>query len=145
MTYKEQAMFSKLQRIVVYGLVLVVLANCGASFRLSSGPIRISEVVPCREVTSGGQCAEVISTFPAGTDRVYVFFRLEGPAAVPLQFKWFREGVMLGAPEQRVEPGLRYAWLATGKSESLAPGSYRIEIVMGGVVSGETSFVVLLK
>jgi hypothetical protein len=133
------------QSAITCALLLVLLGSCGVSVHLSSGAVRIAEVAPCRELTSDGQCAEVVSVFPAGTDHVYVFFRLEGPVTALLQFKWFREGSLIGTLEQRVEPGLRYAWLATKEGESFAPGRYKTQIIMEGTVLGETYFLVSSK
>lgn len=123
----------------LFCLVLVVV-GC---ISISAGRIYISEIGTCQKIDVEGRPIGVTSTFPAGTRIVYLYFRLEGPVAVPLEFRWFHEGTLIGAVSQRLEAGLHYTWLSAGESQSLPGGNYRVEVIAGGRTKlGEARFVI---
>lgn len=134
---KRRALFI----VGIFSLV-IWLAACQSPIRISVGQVEVSEIGTCREIASDGQPLEVTSSFSAGTSIVYVYFRLEGPVSVPLVIKWYRYDVLLATVEQRMEPGLRNAWLAAGEGQVLPAGNYEVKLEAGDAVLAEASFVV---
>ena len=123
---------------LIYSLILSVAVCCSCG--VQTGKVYISDTLTCRDISSDGEPIGVMSTYPAGTKRIYFLFDLEGPISAPLEIRWLYEDNLIGGQKGRMPPGVSQTWLEA--DEAFPAGLYRIEIVMMEVVIAETTFTV---
>ena len=135
-------------------LVLTMLGGCDRRTPAPTGAvgipapravIRISQIGTCQGLSPDGQPSGVASSFPGNTERVYLFFRLEGSTSLVIEIRWFLDGELIGNQEQIAPPGLTTTWVGKEGDAPLPAGSYRVEVWAfdGQILMADTCFVIL--
>lgn len=129
-------------RALSAGLLICILFLSGCSPQLKVVAIRVPEIGMCVDYDPvAHKPIDPVTTYPAGTRKVMVYFRTEPDVAGDIAYRWYKEGTFLGQQVAPAETGYNFGWM-TG-SAALPTGSYEVVVAMvGGVELRRTSFVI---
>ena len=108
-----------------------------------SGPA-ITNLVFSAGITGDEQPTDPATILPSGIDTVYAFFTFSGMSDGSAWSRfWYYEGEEIASKEATWQEGSDgTTWLSLGSDEPLAPGAYRLELYVEGVLLAASNFTV---
>jgi hypothetical protein len=126
-------------------LAVLVVASLGCSAQRSTSPVPESKL-KVRDIEVGRAIGtDKLVTAPGGAfgpaDTVYTSVVTEGSGRATLSARWTHQGTVLQETEQRIaSDGKAVSEFHVFNPAGWAPGEYRVEILLDGLVVGDRAF-----
>ncbi len=129
-----------------YSLALLVEGDAlqEASFRIVEVSDQLGDVSFSAEIDEKSQPVEASEVFEPGTRQIYASFDHEAVAAgTPWSVIWYKDGAVLSRVDSAWRaPKAGRTWVLLSDQQTLSPGEYDLELVIGGKVGAIASLVV---